>query len=399
MVLKRPLALILLIVVGVMAGPDVRADFAEGAAAYEAGNFAAAYDAWQPIAEAGDPDAQLALGILYENGRGVARDYKAAIAWYTRSAEAGHSGAQFNLGNMYRQGNGVAQNLPRAVLWWTLAADKGLPGAMLNLGIAYHLGEGVAKDPVRAFELFRRAAEAGIPTGQFSAGYAYELGLGTEPDLHEARRLYALAAEAGVQQAAERLAALDWIEVVPLANVTPPAEDRNDTEITVAEDVAVAGAPEDVGADGAVEVALTEPQTAVIDEPVEDDVAVAAPVEVAPVSEPVDAPSAASGIDVAGTDPADDIEAVTVTDNGDWPFIQLAAFLTESRAKVAWEDLAERYPDLLGDLPHRVHKMVLSGDPGTMYGLQVGPLPASDEAEAVCRALRSRNADCFLVSQ
>jgi TPR repeat protein len=329
-------------------GPAARADFADGVSAYEAGDFGGAYDAWLPLAENGDPEAQLAIGILYENGRGVAQDYQQALAWYTRAAEAGHPGAQFNLGNMYHLGTGVPQDSARAVIWWTLAAERGLPGAMLNLGIAYHLGEGVAHDPVRAFELFHGAADAGIPEAQFSTGYAYETGLGTEVDLDEARRFYALAAKAGMRQAADRLAALNTIEMEPIVE----AEDT--------EPAATTTAAQDE----------TEEMAAVPDEPAEE-----AEVEVAEASEPA---------------------PVTIPDLDGWAYIQLAAFLTESRAEVAWRELSGRYPDLLGDLPYRIRKMTASNEAGAIYGVQVGPMPVPEEARAICNALRSRNADCFL---
>jgi hypothetical protein len=357
MVLKRPIALILLVLAAIMAGPEARADFADGVAAYEAGKFATAYENWLPLAEAGNPDAQLALGILYENGRGVARDDRQAADWYTKAAEAGHPGAQFNLGNMYKQGRGVPEDPALAVLWWTLAADKGLPGAMLNLGVAYHLGEGVARDSVRAFELFTAAAASDIPLAQFSAGYAYEFGIGTEPDLDEARRLYELAAKGGVPKAAERLAAMDAAaaeasEAVAAAAVEEP--EGNQTDIAAAESPTLAG-------------------------------------------EPAAQLQASDEIDMAEAVPSAVSTPTSDTERGGWPFIQLAAFLTESRAEAAWGELAGRYPDLLGDLPHRVHKMVLSRDASTVYGLQAGPLPVAQEAQAVCNALRSRNAECFLV--
>ncbi len=41
--------------------PAARADFAEGLAAFDAGDYRGALEAWQPLAEAGDAEAQIAL--------------------------------------------------------------------------------------------------------------------------------------------------------------------------------------------------------------------------------------------------------------------------------------------------------------------------------------------------
>ena len=45
-------------------------------------------------AEQGDARAQTELGARYENGRGVARDYRAAVSWFRRAAAQGYVPAQ-----------------------------------------------------------------------------------------------------------------------------------------------------------------------------------------------------------------------------------------------------------------------------------------------------------------
>ena len=61
---------------------------------------------WRPLAvkksaDEGDIFAQYNLRGMYENGQGVAQDYKEAAAWYRCAAEQGHDYAQYNLGVMY----------------------------------------------------------------------------------------------------------------------------------------------------------------------------------------------------------------------------------------------------------------------------------------------------------
>ncbi len=94
-------------------------------AAYQRGDFAAAARAFEPLALAGDPDAQYGLAVLYEMGRGVERDLQVAVMWYRRAAAQGMAEAQFNLGAMYANGEGVPQDLVAAYAVLALAAAQG----------------------------------------------------------------------------------------------------------------------------------------------------------------------------------------------------------------------------------------------------------------------------------
>lgn len=110
---------------GLLAAAPAAAGFADGLAAYDAGNYGAALRAWKPLAEAGDTEAQVALADLYASGAlGTARPAEAA-AWYRRAAEQGHAMAQLNLGDMYARGAGVPRDPVRAYVWLSLAARQG----------------------------------------------------------------------------------------------------------------------------------------------------------------------------------------------------------------------------------------------------------------------------------
>jgi TPR repeat protein len=58
------------------------ADFASGSAAYQAGDYRAAYDAWHDAALSDDPRAQQGLGRLFESGSGVPQSIFTAYVWY-----------------------------------------------------------------------------------------------------------------------------------------------------------------------------------------------------------------------------------------------------------------------------------------------------------------------------
>ena len=69
------------------------ADFQSGLDAYNRGDFAAAFEEWKPLTEAGDAAAQFNLAGLYEKGRGVPRDGVRAFLWYRKAALKGNKPA------------------------------------------------------------------------------------------------------------------------------------------------------------------------------------------------------------------------------------------------------------------------------------------------------------------
>ncbi len=117
--------LIQVLVAALLTMSAARADFDDGLAAFDEGDHAAALAIWQPLAEAGDADAQNALGDMHLYGRGVPRDAAAAIGWYEQAAAQGHAGAQNHLGVIYANGFGVEADRVSAYMWWKLAAARG----------------------------------------------------------------------------------------------------------------------------------------------------------------------------------------------------------------------------------------------------------------------------------
>jgi tetratricopeptide (TPR) repeat protein len=108
-----------------------------GIAAYQHGDFAGALRLFQPLAEHGDASAQCNLGVMYEQGRGVAQNYREAMKWFRLAAVQGNASAQSNLGVMYYKGQGIAQDYGEAMRWYRLAAEQRNPEAQFNLGVMY----------------------------------------------------------------------------------------------------------------------------------------------------------------------------------------------------------------------------------------------------------------------
>ena len=218
-----------------------RADFAAGWEAYRDGDYAAALEAWLPLARRGDIDAmydaaalyesgmlgepnmesaliwygraaerrlaaaQYRLAWLYEMGFGVDPNSERSLEWYRRATERGHAEAQFNLGVAYERGAAIAPDVGQAARWYREAANKGLAPAQYNLGRLYYHGAGVPKDMALAVQWYGRAADAGYAPAQTNLGYMYENGIHLPRDSEEAVALYRRAADRGFAAAQTNL--------------------------------------------------------------------------------------------------------------------------------------------------------------------------------------------------
>jgi len=76
-------------------------------------------------AEAGDADAENALGVMYRTGEGVGQDKEEAVRWYRSAAKHGSAKAMFNLGAAYYNGDGVEVDDLLASAWFFLAQQAG----------------------------------------------------------------------------------------------------------------------------------------------------------------------------------------------------------------------------------------------------------------------------------
>lgn len=102
-------------------------------------------------AEKGYAPAQVALGVSYSRGRGVAKDEAKAVALYQMAARQCNATAQSNLGYSYVNGLGVTKDEKLAVAWYTKAADQEDQRAHNELGKMYAHGHGVTKSAEQAY--------------------------------------------------------------------------------------------------------------------------------------------------------------------------------------------------------------------------------------------------------
>jgi hypothetical protein len=132
--------------------PLMAQDFDDGWSAYESGSYEEALSILLPLAEQGDTAAQTVLGNIYR-GLGTSevkefQDFDQAVKWYRKAAEHGNALAQVQLGLMYHDGKGVTKDYIQYFKWITIAkrnhnfdftgVDK-LSNILINSGIITYL--------------------------------------------------------------------------------------------------------------------------------------------------------------------------------------------------------------------------------------------------------------------
>lgn len=133
--------------------------------AIEAGDPAAGAKQLQPLAEGGNPAAQLRLGMLHYLGKGVPENEREAFNWLSKSAAQGNLDAMYQLGNLFTFGNDAAKLAvdpdQEAAQWFFRAASAGHADAQYSLGLLFLAGKGVQKNDQEAMHWMQKAAQAG----------------------------------------------------------------------------------------------------------------------------------------------------------------------------------------------------------------------------------------------
>lgn len=130
----------------------------------------------QQKAEAGDPEMQFALGVLYYDGHLGQQNKREAFKWILKSASQGYSLAQAKVSDMYYQGEGVTKNSSIAFNWMEKSALAGYDKAQGLVGLKYFFGHGVKKNLSQYIQWTRLAAQNGQALAQGSLGLAYASG-------------------------------------------------------------------------------------------------------------------------------------------------------------------------------------------------------------------------------
>jgi TPR repeat protein/serine/threonine protein kinase len=203
---------------------------AASAAATERPCSAGAPDDCATQCDRGAAEACYTLALLYEDGRGVAKDLARAATLHEKACDAGSAAACYAsgrllemrkdpvaalsrygqgcekgsaqacnaLGRAHSEGLGTAKDVARAKDDYQRACDGGYVTACANLGVLYERGDGVAKDPDKARDLYKRACDDGsAPAACGDLAHFYADGLTVPEDDARAAALYQRACDGG----------------------------------------------------------------------------------------------------------------------------------------------------------------------------------------------------------
>jgi TPR repeat protein len=172
------------------AGPLDNADLAE-----KTGDYATALRLIQPLAQQGMPEAQTRLGVMFESGRGVQKNYTEAEQWFQKAAAQNELDAIWNIGILHHRGRGgYPKDFLEAQKWYLRAAEQGHMPSQVSLAGAYGSGDGVERDYNNAAKWYLRAANQGYFVAQYSLAMMLEQGQGVPQDQVLAYMWYNLAA-------------------------------------------------------------------------------------------------------------------------------------------------------------------------------------------------------------
>jgi TPR repeat protein len=159
----------------------------------------------EKAARSGNGEASYHLGMLYNNGIGVAQDAKRAFAHFTQAADAGDPLGAYKVGCYYAgQFEGVVAVDEEQALGHKLkAAEAGYKLAQVDVGIAYARRE----DYGSALKWFEAAARQGDAQSLYNLSVFYKDGLGAAPSRPKSYaffRLAHIAARGSVSEGAQK---------------------------------------------------------------------------------------------------------------------------------------------------------------------------------------------------
>jgi tetratricopeptide (TPR) repeat protein len=94
-------------------------------------DYAAAYKWFKMAADLKNHTAQNYLGTMYEEGLGVKKDCKRAMAFYMEASS--HFTGQYSMGMVYKEGTCYKKNTKAAIFWFKQAANQGFEPAITAL--------------------------------------------------------------------------------------------------------------------------------------------------------------------------------------------------------------------------------------------------------------------------
>ena len=148
-------------------------------------------------ARSGAVQAQLLLGQILLDGRGIQHDPPLAFIWFGIAPRHGDAMAHNMLGRCHEHGWGCAPDPALAASHYRAAAAQSLDWGLYNLANLLATGRGVKQDHIQARMHYQQAAALGHAKSMNLLGRCYEEGVGIERNAQQALHWYQRSAVAG----------------------------------------------------------------------------------------------------------------------------------------------------------------------------------------------------------
>ena len=148
------------------------------------------------------------LGLMYENGLGVAQNNSNSFKFYRKAANFGDKNAEKMVAYAYLYGEGIERNIDNAIFWYNRAAQQNDASSWYTLGIIYSLESFGNYDMLKAVSCLEKAIECDKEHSDsyYELGRIYETGgEGISRSYMKAGSYYKKAAELGHEKAKEKI--------------------------------------------------------------------------------------------------------------------------------------------------------------------------------------------------
>ena len=160
-------------------------------------NFQASTNWLCQEARHGNPAAEMYWGNALVVQSHSPREAEAGLDYLRRAAGRGNVTAMINLGMYYQAGIRIRRNYGEAFKWFRLAADRGNAAGQIAAGYCYYLGRGVTPNPSLTVQYYRQAANQTNYDGMRLLGDCLIRGFGTKQDTASAMYFFTRAAVEG----------------------------------------------------------------------------------------------------------------------------------------------------------------------------------------------------------
>ena len=157
--------------------------------AYQNKDYENAMAIWRSLAQRGDSEVNICIGLMHLRGHGTPRNSTKAAKWFKEAAISGIAEAQFLLGRELMDGTPadydtepLDMDQDEGLRWYKVAVSQGHSEAAIYVGHAYSYAQGVDQNYEEAFRWYKRAAHLGNGQGAWTLGFMYWHGQGIQAD-------------------------------------------------------------------------------------------------------------------------------------------------------------------------------------------------------------------------